>query len=93
MRTAIAIVVVCLGCSPASTPRQPATQAGPACVGLAFASLARGEPGPAPVPEKCPCGGTGKVRSGDGIAVIDCGCSPCRCSKACASGTCPPRSK
>lgn len=31
-------------------------------------------------PPECRCGGTGKVRSGDGLAMVDCGCpSTCRC--------------
>lgn len=31
-------------------------------------------------PPDCRCGGTGKVRSGDGLAMVDCGCpSTCKC--------------
>lgn len=33
-------------------------------------------------PPSCKCGGTGKVRSGDGLAIVDCGCpSTCKCKE------------
>lgn len=33
-------------------------------------------------PPGCKCGGTGKVRSGDGLAIIDCGCpQTCKCKE------------
>lgn len=33
-------------------------------------------------PPNCKCNGTGKVRTGDGLAVVDCGCpSTCKCKE------------
>lgn len=93
MRLAI-LLVLAAGCSPAAAPPR---QTGPACVALAFASLA--PRGPAPGPQKCcgKCNNTGKVRTGDGVAIVDCGCpADCSCKpkaapKAvpCPTGTCP----
>lgn len=88
MRIAVLFVaLLAAGCSPGAPPR---SMVGPACVGLAFASLT---PAEAPAePEKC-CGRCGKnglprgkVRSGDGIAIIDCGCpDTCECKQPQAS--------
>jgi hypothetical protein len=80
------LVVVAAGCS---QHHQASRMTGPACVGLAFASLA---PAETPVePAKC-CGRCGKnglprgkVRSGDGVAIIDCGCpASCECKQPAA---------
>jgi hypothetical protein len=33
-------------------------------------------------PPSCKCNGTGKVRTGDGLAIVDCGCpSTCKCKE------------
>lgn len=33
-------------------------------------------------PPSCKCNGTGKVRSGDGLAIVDCGCpDTCKCKE------------
>lgn len=47
---------------------------------------ARLERKPKPAPAGCckECNGTGKVRSGDGLALVDCPCPPnckCKCAK------------
>lgn len=76
----IFVAVAVAGCAPVAEP--PPDAVGPACVGLAFATLEQVTPSPAP--RKCcgECGGTGKVRSGDGIALISCGCdAACKCQK------------
>ena len=65
-----------------------------------YALLAAGAP-PAPVTpakgcvEGCRCNGTGREKSGDGIALVNCRCAescPCKTkgAKPCPTGTCPP---
>jgi len=45
-------------------------------------------PRPSPQVECCgKCGGTGKVRSGDGLAIVDCPC-PATCKCKCKDGKC-----
>jgi len=45
------------------------------------------EPAPTPKPAICPrCDGSGKVLSGDGLAIIP--CPACKVAKACTTGTC-----
>lgn len=101
MRLACVAALVFAGCVPAASLEQKRRHIGPACVGLAFATLARPEL-PQPEPQKC-CGRCGKnglppgkVRSGDGVAIIDCGCEPgCACKKPrqadCPDGKCRAR--
>jgi hypothetical protein len=44
-------------------------------------------PAPPPKPAICPrCDGSGKVLSGDGLAIIP--CPACKVAKACTTGTC-----
>lgn len=59
-------------------------------------------PTPAPSPkgcvDGCKCGGTGKEKSGDGLAMVNCRCpDDCACKKKgaakCQSGTCPPQTR
>lgn len=81
MRLAIATVVLLAGCS--GNQSHVPTQVGPACVALSFASMVATD---APRGGCCQeCGGTGKVRSGDGIAMVGCQCDescPCKASAA-----------
>jgi hypothetical protein len=45
------------------------------------------EPAPAPKPAICPrCAGSGKVLSGDGLAILP--CPVCKAAKQCTTGTC-----
>jgi hypothetical protein len=45
------------------------------------------EPAPTPKPAICPrCAGSGKVLSGDGLAILP--CPVCKAAKACTTGTC-----
>jgi len=45
------------------------------------------EPAPPPKPAICPrCDGSGKVLSGDGLAIIP--CPACKAAKQCTTGTC-----
>jgi len=45
------------------------------------------EPAPTPKPAICPrCDGSGKVLSGDGLAIIP--CPACKVAKTCTTGTC-----
>lgn len=48
---------------------------------------------PEPAPEKCEgkCKGTGKVLSGDGLALVDCDCPdncPCKTNRSCDTEKC-----
>lgn len=95
-RIACIVLLFAAGCGPAAR-LEPPSCTGAACVGLAFATLARAEQ-PQPEPKKCcgKCGKNGlppgKIRSGDGVAIIDCGCDPgCACRKPRQAGTinCP----
>lgn len=62
-------------------------------VGLAVAVI-QSQPTPAPAPDapkKCcnECGGTGKVKSGDGLAFVPCECPPqCPCKSRSAEPNC-----
>lgn len=85
------MLLLVAGCS--GDPRSR-VMVGPACVGLAFASLV---PAEAPAePAKC-CGACGKnglprgkIRSGDGVAIIDCGCpATCECKQQAAPAAAP----
>lgn len=67
-------------------------------VWLAFAPGEPPAPAPQPVVKCCgKCGGTGYVRTGDGLARVPCGCpDSCSCKKAkavpaqpCPTGACP----
>lgn len=83
IRLALVVVVVagCSGVPQPGTPRCRREQAA-ACVGLAFATLANDAPAPAPPAATCcgECGRNGlphgKVRSGDGLAIVNCDCPP-----------------
>jgi hypothetical protein len=45
------------------------------------------EPAPTPKPAICPrCAGSGKVLSGDGLAILP--CPVCKAAKTCTTGTC-----
>jgi len=45
------------------------------------------EPAPTPKPAICPrCAGSGKVLSGDGLAILP--CPVCKAAKQCTTGTC-----
>ena len=45
------------------------------------------EPAPPPKPAICPrCDGSGKVLSGDGLAILP--CPVCKAAKACTTGAC-----
>ena len=92
--------VGCVGQKP--MPEQaPDMRSFVAVAGL-YSVWAADTPGPAPTPagkcvEGCKCNGTGKERSGDGIAVIACRCpESCSCKKKgeapCPTGNCPPKS-
>lgn len=67
-----------------------------------------GEDSPTPAPpapagqceEGCKCNGTGKEKSGDGLAVIECRCpETCKCknksaeAEECTNGQCPPATR
>ena len=98
MRWIVALAVVSpLGCTPAA--QHPDLTPWVAVSGP-NALLTAGAP-PAPVtPAKgcvdgCKCNGTGKEKSGDGIALVNCRCpESCGCKKKgaapCPTGTCPP---
>ena len=53
------------------------------------------EPKPSGCVEGCKCNGTGKEKSGDGLAMVNCRCpDDCACkakgaAKQCPNGTCP----
>jgi hypothetical protein len=86
---AILLALLC-GCA---EPQVPGA-GGCGFVGLAIAVIQL-QPTPAPAPDapsKCcaECNGTGKVRSGDGLALVPCECPPqCPCkAKSTASSCC-----
>jgi hypothetical protein len=108
------VALVAAGCSGISPPETMCChrEQAAACVGLAFATLAKNAPAPQPPASKCcgECGKNGlphgKVRSGDGLAIVNCDCPPdCPGFKAaskaaskpaampanCPTGTCPKR--
>lgn len=87
----VAIVAIVAGCAEQPSSRQSLLCE---CFSQAAYDVITAESSPTPdAPQKCcgKCGGTGRVKSGDGLAWVACPCpETCECKQAkCKDGKCP----
>lgn len=83
MKRLLVAVVLVAGCG------SPPDRMDLLCECFANAAYEACKVGKAPAPSVCcgKCGNTGKVRSGDGLAIVDCPC-PATCKCKCKDGKC-----
>lgn len=80
VKVLLAFAALLAGCSPPPSNIEILCE----CFSQAAYEAVKRPPAPAPPPAACckDCRGTGKVRSGDGQALVDCPCpETCKCKK------------